>query len=66
MFAQENQNDYVNSNFNITKGKRKTHYCDLEGHNNVICNYKLHDTSTVSDQITIPSSSQYSPGNFHI
>ncbi|CAI2193729.1 11311_t:CDS:2, partial [Funneliformis geosporum] len=39
--------------------KRKAQYCDLEGQNDVTCDYEQHDASIVSEQINIPSSSQH-------
>ncbi len=44
---------------NQKKGKRKTQNCDLEGQDDVICDYEQHGVSIVSEQIDIPSSSQH-------
>ncbi|CAI2191150.1 12018_t:CDS:2 [Funneliformis geosporum] len=44
---------------NIKKGKRKAQYCDLEGQDDVICDYEQYEASIVSEQIVIPSSSQH-------
>ena len=44
---------------NERKEKRKARYCDLEGQDDVICDYKQHGASIVSEQINIPSSSQH-------
>ncbi|CAI2193095.1 12115_t:CDS:1, partial [Funneliformis geosporum] len=43
---------------NERKGKRKAQYCDLEGQDDVVCNYEKYSASIVSEQVTIPSSSQ--------
>lgn len=56
MSAQERS---FEANPNAKKGKRKARYCDLEGIDNVDCDYDLHGASTVSDQIVIPASSQH-------
>ena len=44
---------------NEKKGKRKTRHCDLEGQEDVICDYEQHGASIVSEQVIIPSSSQH-------
>src|SRR6266542_7106955 len=44
---------------NMKKGKKKAQNCDLKGQDDIICNYKQHGTSIVSEQIDIPSSSQH-------
>jgi len=37
------------------KGKRKkVQYCDLEGQDDVVCNYEINNASIVSDKVTIP------------
>ena len=42
---------------NMKKEKRKARYYDLEDQDDIICDCEQHDTSIVSDQIVIPSSS---------
>ncbi|CAI2192951.1 4532_t:CDS:2 [Funneliformis geosporum] len=44
---------------NEKKGKRKTRHYDLEGQNNVICDYEQHGTSIISEKLMIPSLSQH-------
>ena len=39
------------------KGKRKARYCDLKGQEGVVCDYKKHSASIVSEKVIIPSSS---------
>ncbi|RIB18484.1 hypothetical protein C2G38_2184463, partial [Gigaspora rosea] len=53
MSIQENYSETTN------KGKRKAQYCNLEGHDDVICNYDQYGASIVTDQLTVPSSSQH-------
>jgi len=37
------------------KGKRrKVQYCDLEGQDDVVCDYGINNASIVSDKVTIP------------
>src|SRR5438128_3123174 len=40
-------------------GKRKAKYCDLEGKDNITCDYEQHSTSVISERVAIPSSSQH-------
>ena len=42
---------------NMKKEKRKAQNCDLEGQDDVVCNYEQHGASIVSEQIDILSSS---------
>jgi hypothetical protein len=44
---------------NEKKRKRKAQHCDFEGQDDVICNYEQFGASLISDQVTIPSSSQH-------
>ena len=44
---------------NTKKRKRKAQNCDLEGQDDVFCNYEQHGASIVSEQIDIPGSSQH-------
>jgi hypothetical protein len=38
-----------------SKGKRrKVQYCDLEGQDDVACDYEINNASIVSDKVTIP------------
>ncbi|CAG8811557.1 14168_t:CDS:2, partial [Gigaspora rosea] len=46
MSIQENYSKTTN------KGKRKAQYCNLEGHDDVICNYDQYSASIVTDQLT--------------
>src|SRR3990170_8107709 len=41
------------------KGKRKVQHCDLEGQEDVVCDYEQHGASIVSERVMIPSSSQH-------
>ncbi|CAI2201439.1 20575_t:CDS:1, partial [Funneliformis geosporum] len=41
------------------KGKRKTCHCDLEGQDDVVCDYEQHGTSIIFEKLMIPSSSQH-------
>nr|CAG8561634.1 5925_t:CDS:2 [Entrophospora candida] len=34
--------------------RRKVQYCDLEGQDDIICDYKINNASIVSDKVTIP------------
>lgn len=34
--------------------RRKVQYCDLEGQDDVVCDYKINNASIVSDKVTIP------------
>jgi len=36
------------------KGKRKVEHCDLEGYDEVICDYEKNGASIISDRVTIP------------
>jgi hypothetical protein len=40
------------------KGKKKAQYCDLEGQNDVTCDYELNGTRVVSERVRIPESSK--------
>ena len=44
---------------NEKKRKRKAQYCDLKGQDDVVCDYEQFGASIISDQVTIPSSSQH-------
>ena len=44
---------------NEKKRKRKAQHCNLEGQDDVICDYEQFGASIISDQVTIPSSSQH-------
>nr|CAG8458312.1 7403_t:CDS:2 [Entrophospora candida] len=38
-----------------SKGKRrKAQYCDLEGQDDVVCDYEINNASIISDKVTIP------------
>lgn len=41
----------------VGKEKRKARYCDLEGHDDIVCDYYQHGSLTITDQIVIPDSS---------
>jgi hypothetical protein len=53
------QKPYNEAYSTTKKGKRKARHCDLEGYDNVLCDYEQHGASTVTDQIIIPDSSQH-------
>ena len=36
------------------KGKRKMEYCDLEGYDEIICDYEKNGASIISNRVTIP------------
>ena len=42
------------------KGKRrKVQYCDLEGQDDVVCDYGINNAFVVSDKVTIPGVNKY-------
>ena len=61
----QNMNDKQNSSQEASlsskgKGKRrKVQYCDLEGQDDVVCDYGINNASIVSDKVTIPDVSKH-------
>ncbi|RIB30095.1 hypothetical protein C2G38_2054758 [Gigaspora rosea] len=53
------QEKHYKDSYTVKKGKRKACYCDLEGYDDVVCNYDQFLASTITDQVAITESSQH-------
>lgn len=54
MDVRQNSPQETSSGSERKDKRRKVQYCDLEGQDDVVCDYKINNASIVSDKVTIP------------
>lgn len=54
MDVRQNSPQETSSSSERKDKRRKVQYCDLEGQDDVVCDYKINNASIVSDKVTIP------------
>src|SRR6266542_2472468 len=59
MDAKQNSSQETFSSSEDKGKKRKVQYCDLEGQDNVVCDYLINNASIVSTKVTIPEVSKH-------
>jgi len=59
MDAKQNSSQETFSSSEDKGKKRKVQYCDLEGQDDVVCDYLINNASIVSTKVTIPEVSKH-------
>src|SRR6266511_5904959 len=59
MDAKQNSSQETFSSSEDKGKKRKVQYCDLEGQDDVVCDYLINNASIVSTKVTVPEVSKH-------